>query len=414
MPRVLPTAQVERIVPFLGAAGVGLRMAFGPGVPLGLVVAIVLIPLWLGAVRQYRVVTWWMLLGVLAVASGALLTFLDTYHPRNNTLLLSETFTMLALIGAVGVLLWARTLIGTGSTALAFSLGMLSSAVLGEGGTDNEWKYTWSVPVFFVVLSAGMLYKSRLLDLCLIALLALTTIITDSRSVTSFLLLAAALMVWQLRPAAARARTRTWQSLLGLGLAAVGAFYAFQSLILEGVFGEAAQQRSQAQIDTSGSLIAGGRPEIGAAVALILARPLGYGSGLIPTAEDVWVAKQGMSQLNYDPNNGYVEVFMFGGQFEVHGVLADLWIRFGVAGALFGVLSAVFVVYGLARLIAHRQASALIVFVSLFTLWNIFFSPLLGSYRMLALAVAMVAIPLLRSSPPGHVPAFEPAVRRRA
>ena len=41
-----------------------------------------------------------------------------------------------------------------------------------------------------------------------------------------------------------------------------------------------------------------------------------------------------MSALNYDPNNGYVEQYLFGQGYEVHSVLGDLWIHFGVAGAL--------------------------------------------------------------------------------
>src|SRR3712207_9122030 len=44
--------------------------------------------------------------------------------------------------------------------------------------------------------------------------------------------------------------------------------------------------------------------------------------------------KAGMAQIGYQPNNGYVETYMFGGQFKLHSVIGDAWAYFGVAGIL--------------------------------------------------------------------------------
>ena len=66
--------------------------------------------------------------------------------------------------------------------------------------------------------------------------------------------------------------------------------------------------------------------------ALFVHDPLGFGLGIIPSLTDITVAKTGMSAINYQPDNGYVERYMFGTQFEVHSVTGDLWALFGIPG----------------------------------------------------------------------------------
>lgn len=386
------------VIPVLAAAAVGVRMSFGPGLTVGLIVAVVLIPVWVPAMRRYRSLGWWMVIGVIAVVGGVLLTALDTSRETSSTVLLSESLTVLAAIGAVGVLLWVRQQAGVAVAAIAFSCGMLASVVLSEPAGADAWKFSWSVPIYLLVMSLAMLSGSRVVELSALAVLSLTTIITDSRSVTAFLLLSAALIVWQMRPGMRASRPRAWLNVAGLALVAASAYFLFQSLIFEGVLGEAARDRSLQQVATSGSLIAGGRPEMGASTSLILANPMGIGSGVLASANDVWVAKAGMAALNYDPNNGYVERYMFGNGFEVHSILGDMWLRFGLAGAVFAVFLLILCVVGIARCLSLRRASALLIFTGVFTVWNTFFSPFLGSYRIAVLALLLVAVESAASS----------------
>ena len=93
-----------------------------------------------------------------------------------------------------------------------------------------------------------------------------------------------------------------------LGLAV---YYLGTTLLVDGYLGEAAQAKSVAQIDAAGSLIAGGRPELAATLALLGADFRGFGLGAIANYHDVLVAKTGMASINYDPNNGYVERYLF-------------------------------------------------------------------------------------------------------
>ena len=124
--------------------------------------------------------------------------------------------------------------------------------------------------------------------------------------------------------------------------------------------------------------------------ALLVHDPLGFGLGIVPSLADIVVAKTVMSAINYQTDNGYVENYMFGSQFEVHSVGGDLWALFGIPGlalaAVIGIWSIRTVVVGT----THGQGSALPLFLAVVTLWNIFFSPLLTSIPTLVLALGLI------------------------
>lgn len=382
------------IIAAAAAAASAIRYQFGPGISLSLLTAVVLMPVWWPALKEYRFAR--PLLGLAGAAAvwGMVLTTFETVRPTSSSLMMEQTFTLLSLAGGIGVLLWVRTQLGIAGTAVAFGVGALANVALTGGNSANLWKYSLAVPVIIIVLGLTSTSGRRWLDLLALGALAAVCLVSDSRSMTSFLLLSGVIVLWQSFMPPGRRRPRPAQTLILLGLLSVAAFSLLQALILDGALGDAAQQRTQAQIDTSGSLIAGGRPELGAATALISHRPQGFGSGVLPTSQDVWIAKTGMSGLNYDPNNGYVEGYMFGGQYEVHSVLGDMWLRFGPLGAAFALMLVGCAVYAVARSVSIKAASGLAVLLTLLGAWDTFFSPLLTSSRTLALLFALTAIPL--------------------
>lgn len=382
------------IIAAAAAAASAFRYQFGPGVSLSLLTAVALVPVWWPAMKEFRFIRPLLALSAIAAVWGGVLTIFEGTRPTSTSLMLEQTFTLLSLAGGVGVLLWARTLLGIGGTAVAFGVGALANVALTGGNSANLWKYSLAVPVIIIVLGLASTSHRRWLDVVSLGALAAVCLASDSRSMTSFLLLSAVIVLWQLFMPPGQRRPRPVQTLVLLTVLSLGAFSMLQALILEGALGDAAQQRTQAQIDTSGSLIAGGRPELGAAAALISHRPQGFGSGVLPTSQDVWIAKTGMSGLNYDPNNGYVEGYMFGRQYEVHSVLGDMWLRFGPVGALFSLMLVACAVYAVARSISLKAASGLTVLLLLLGAWDTFFSPLLTSSRTLALLLALTAIPI--------------------
>lgn len=390
-PRVPGSALV---LPALAAGAAAMRFQFGPGITICLVAAIVLAPVWIGTLREYRGARALLLLAIAATAYGALVTLHDPKRPWDASLIVAQSSELMSLVGGAGLLLWARSSIGLSWTIAAFGGGALLNLALAGVNPANPWKFSLAVPIALIMLGLCMRSRSRALPIVLLGILAAASALADSRSMTSFLLLAAAALLWQASAPRVTERPHPWLTILWIVAAGVAAYSLLQAIILEGALGVAAAQRSQEQIDSSGSLLLGGRPELGAATALIAEQPLGYGSGTLPVSSDVWLAKTGMAQLGYDPNNGYVERYMFGGQYEVHSVIGDLWVRFGPIGAAVAVLIVVTGVAATILQLSARAAPAALLFLTLLGVWDAFFSPMLTSYRTLALLFAVAALPV--------------------
>lgn len=366
----------------------------------GLVVGLLLAPLWLRTVRQYVWGSVPFVLGGLTLLSGWVLTeYARQTHATSSAALLGYSLLFLSFVTGVGVLLWARSLLGA-AAPVWFGVGLLAHVVL-AAPTPNLWKYTLSIPTAVILLAIAAWRRSRALELLTLAGLIAVSAVRDSRSLASMLVMAFALVVWQVIRGWLRIRSTAFRTLVTVALLGIATYAMMQALILDGYLGEAARDRTLQQLDASGTLITGGRPELGASVALIARQPWGYGAGTQPTLSDILAAKSGMSALNYNPNNGYVEQYLFGQGFEVHSVIGDLWIHFGVVGALLSVALVVMVVTGTATRVATGQASALVLFLAVQTVWDQLFSPFYTeSIAVLMLAVAVTAV---RRAPPAPI-----------
>ena len=372
------------------AASAAVWYHLAQGVTISLGACILLLPVWWATLSRYRGATPLVVVGLLAMVSGLLLGAFEPSREVSTSLMQAQVLDFAAFVGSIGLLLWCRTQIGAGQTVMWFGAGSLVSSVLIGIDDVNPWKFSLSIPVALIFLGVATMLQSRMLEIVVPSGLAAVSLVSDSRSMTAFFVLVIPVVFWQMAANEVRGRVRPLRILLWFGALALGAYNLFLSLILEGVLGEAAQQRTQAQIDISGSLILGGRPEAGATVALVDRHPLGYGAGVLPSSSDIWAAKAGMSVLGYDPNNGYVERYMFGTQFEVHSVLGDVWIRFGLPAAVFMLLLLAMSASGVIGALAVRQVQGVVVYLFLLGAWNIFFSPALPSYPFLALLVALV------------------------
>lgn len=144
--------------------------------------------------------------------------------------------------------------------------------------------------------------------------------------------------------------------------------------------------------------------------ALMQHRPAGFGSGALASAEDVLVAKSGMWQINYQPNNGYVENYMFGDGIKLHSVVGDMWAYYGLAGLVLAALITVLLAHALLARLATATAPALTIFLVCTALWNIPFGPLWGTTPILALALGLTLLPRPQvSSPQASSPLASPS-----
>jgi hypothetical protein len=104
-----------------------------------------------------------------------------------------------------------------------------------------------------------------------------------------------------------------------------------------------------------------------------------------------------MVLIGYDPNNGYVEQWMFGHGYALHSGFGDLWVAFGPIGLIFTLFMLVLVLRKLGVAMTSRTASAGLIFASALTVWNIFFAPSYSGLKILTLVLALSF--MLRTAP---------------
>ncbi len=376
----------------LAAFLVGFSVTLHAGVTAGQVVAFLLIPLWAPALSRFAGARTVLALGVVTVTAGYLLSAdaaTEGFLISGSNALHGIT-DLLGAVVCIGVLLWGRTVVGLPSLGAATGFGMIAyAAVSGTNADGNAWKFIWAVPVSVFVL--GLSTRSARIAPGVVMLLLLTVVsaVESCRSYSAALVLTAVVLLWRARAGHPGSRRSWWVLTAGFVAAlAAGLYYLASSLLVSGYLGAASQARTIAQLQTSGSLLLGGRPEISATWALMKYRPSGYGIGVIPGPQDILIAKSGMSNIGYNPDNGYVEKYMFGGHIELHSVIGDMWASYGIMGVVFTAAVAVLMVRHLSIGISRRQGNALTFFLAVWMLWNVAFSPLASSMSVLILAVA--------------------------
>ncbi|EGD40565.1 LigA [Nocardioidaceae bacterium Broad-1] len=365
------------------------------GLTVGGLMGAALAPVWIREAGRYRgAALGGVLLLACFVSALALTTWRSATHPPTEAGVLFELFPVVSAVMCVGALLWGQRVLSPGIVVCLYALGSFMTAPLGSRFAEEPWRFGFAMPSTMLLLGACLLIRRRprkrlLADITALGALTAVTALSGARSMSAFLIMTAVLLLWQHRPRTAKRTTSALLSLVLVGALGFGLYRALEGAALDGYLGQSAQERTQEQTQAAGSLILGGRPEIGATVALMLHEPLGYGAGTMATPTDMQAAKQGMSRLGYDPDNGYVEHYMFGTRIEVHSLIGDLWVWFGLAGlVLSGWLLWLATIY-LGRSMAHRTGTALGLFLALQLGWNLFFGPIISSLPPLALALGV-------------------------
>lgn len=388
------------ILAFVTLVLLGMRQQFNHTITFGYVAAIIVAPLWFPGLRKYRGAVLLMFLGLAALGSGFWLTQWNlAAHQAAANSMVNNAVLLLGLLLAFGVVLWARQVMPDYVVGLAYGLGLLLGVHRTGMALVNPWKFGFSLPIIIILLSLGSYLavkfgsRSRMAEIVPVIGLAVFSGLNDSRSLFAMLGLALILTIWQLIPKGRTPRRSIAKTVLAFSLLVVAAYEGGTSLLVDGYLGQSAQQRTIAQIDLSGSVLLGGRPEMAASFALFRSNPLGFGLGTVPSLSDIAVAKTGMAAINYQPNNGYVERYMFGSEFELHSTTADIWVIFGIPGLILALCVIIFLIRWIIVSVVHRNASTVVLFLCILTLWNMLFSPMLTSVTTMALALGLAALP---------------------
>jgi hypothetical protein len=382
----------------VGLAGFGILLAgldldVYLGMTAGAALAGVFLPLWFGSIRGSRWTTaLFVLAGVCLVADVVLSAWMSGSRVFSRVAFFESVFLLVALAFGIGWVYWSRGLMADWSIGVLFGIGLLFSVnPASELFPVSPWKFGFALPATVIVLALAMRVRSRWAEVIALAGLAAVSTLSSARSGAATLLLVLILVVWQSMKRSTSSRGAAFRTVVLVAFLAVGTYFALQGAILDGAMGDEARERTQMQLDTSGSLIAGGRPELGATTALMGAQPAGFGGGTMPSMHDLQIAKTGMAGLGYDPNNGYVEDYLFGAGIELHSVLGDLWAWYGLPGLALAILLAVFFVSRVAVLATARSASALVLFLGIKGIWDLMFSPAESALTTLVLGVALLA-----------------------
>lgn len=373
-----------------------MRITLPQGVEVGFVVAAVLAPLWLRTVRHYRFMPLLLVLGALAAGAGIWLRIANQGdHAVDGGIATSTTVLLIGAVLSLGLVLWTRTILSLPMVALFFGVGLLLGVDPSAAQfATNPYKFGFAIPLAVIGLAAAKLSRRWWVELIVVLALTGLAATNDARATFGLLLLAVVLLVAQLP--FFRAGHGGSAFLVSLGVVVVGlvVYNVGQTLVLSGILGEATTARSLAQFNASGSLVLGGRPELGATLGLIAHSPWGFGAGVVPSPSDVRIAQEGMSAVGYDPNNGYVTRYMFGGHIELHSVFGDIWAQTGVVGLVFIAVAACVMVYGITRNIADGTAAAVLLYVVAKSLFDLLFSPFFSAEQLFVLALGLIAVPV--------------------
>ena len=383
--------RLTRIVALVALVMFGMRREIYQEISTAHVAGLLLLPMWLPAPRRFWGARTILVVGAVALGLGLWLAWLSAAdHSISRGVLIQNMALLSYLILGIGLFLWARTLMPDWQVSLAFGFGLVLSAAPGNAQyAGNPWKYGLGITGAVIVLSLAAKTGRRWVEVVACVGLGISFAAVSGRSAFGVLMLTAAivgLMAVTRRP---DGRRRWFPVVAALVVGFVAAYNIGVAALVEGYLGEASQERTVRQIATSGNVLVGGRPEMAATIALMESRPWGLGPGVAANLDDILVAKTAMAELNYDPNNGYVERYMLGARSTLHSITGDMWIRFGIPGLAFVLVFVIILVRELAIGIRLRSASALVVYSCLWTLWSMFFEPMSSAVALMLVAAGL-------------------------
>lgn len=187
-----------------------------------------------------------------------------------------------------------------------------------------------------------------------------------------------------------RIKALTW-SLAALVLISL----IFPLVAQSGLLGAKIRARTQQQL-AAGISLGHIRPEFIAGWEVMRPHAWGMGAGVEAPPLDVARALGQVRLAGQDYQSPYWFQDVFAQRVDLHSAALDLWYHFGIFGLCLAAMIAIMLIRLLMGGIALPERRAMFVFISTAALWDLFFSPMASSWRiLLALCAASLIEPAL-------------------
>ncbi|GGG29055.1 hypothetical protein GCM10007304_48670 [Rhodococcoides trifolii] len=327
--------------------------------------------------------------GVAAmVVNGLVLHLSDVDVTSIATAGFVTEFTVVQIL-CIGFIVWVKRYVDVTLILVVYAIGLLLNAVLVAGLSFGDFKYTLSTPLILLV---GALAGSKWYAPLAFFAVGAIGMANGARSFAAFAIAAPLLVIiGKFFVSSSRRRGVGRRVILTFVCGGVGyALYTIgTSLLLSGALGEYNRLRTVRQLNETGSLIASARPEWFATFNLMKDDPWGRGPGAVPDAHDLSVARDGLDSGGFLGGGDYVTVYMFGGRYELHSIIADLWLSFGICGLIVGVVILLYILRSTVFELTSQTARPITVFLMVASTWYLMFGPLTSNLPLVCLTVAL-------------------------
>jgi hypothetical protein len=373
-------------------------------VPIGVILLVPLTPMLIKTMGRTKPARRIAAATIVAVMSGLLLRFgtMSDNASSNAMLLLILVWVAAFPIMTLGVM-WAfeRVDIIRGS-AVMFAVAAASAYRLDQG-----WKGSLGITITLLLLA---FFARRGLFWTRLTLIAVTVMngANDART-TAAIAFIVFLCTFLTR------RQLEWigkypkRSILFVIAAFTAVSYALVNAMTSGLLGPAIQQRTLAQTSNGRDLLTSGRAEWAATLSLFGHQPLGFGTGVTPDPGLQTNAVGAVRRVGGDYLAHYWSTNVFPERTDLHSTVANLWAHYSLGGVILAaVLGAILLASIPLALSTTRALGAMPLFAVLNASWDLAFSPMADSDRLIMGLVMSVALLRLRASEQWPLPDARP------
>lgn len=332
----------------------------------------------------------------IALLSGLLLTLLrsGSEGTAGDLTTIATTLLWLLMIVITAVSL-ARPLccVTLGDALPILGIGSAIGTYIFVQPERNAWKYALAYGVVVFLMSVGA-RRGVLLTFGIGLCLCVFSIAQGARSVA--VIIAFSLVVMLLarnKPNGNNKESAVTAALvLVVGAAFASITWFFLQAMRLGWLGDAIRESYDEQTTGDQFILLGGRLEWRAALALFLSKPLGYGVGAVPETNEIRSAVAAATQYRGSYRDPYFSSAVFSDRVDLHSAVTNLWFHFGAGGVLLALVVVAVIARGILDSLTLKPAIvAPVVFILVFGLWDLFFSPMM-QFDHIGFAIALSAL----------------------